>query len=232
MKTRLGNEKGFSFLEIVIALGVIMILVAALVPVVSTQLDNAKIARTKDDVALIASAICQFNADTGEWPMWDKGTECGRDKGYNPILKSRDGEDPKIGSSGWTLLTSDYDWLEEQLVYNTPNGSADNHYPGPNEESTTAWRGPYLHGPNANSNQLVAGETLSVISKDPWGNKYLVNTEFLHPYYQSSEGVSAGNNHKVAYVLSAGPDEEIDTTYNQNLQAFQVGGDDIVCVIR
>jgi len=232
MKTKLGNEKGFSFLEVTIALGVILILIAALVPVVSTQLDNAKIARAKGDVQLIAAGICQFNADTGEWPIWDKGTECGRDDGYNPILKSRDGQDPRIGFDTDWNLTSDYDWLEEQLVYNTPNGSSNNHYPGPDENSTTAWRGPYLHAPNANSNLYIAGSSLSVISKDPWGNRYLVNVKFLHPYYQSGDNVGDGNNHKVAYILSAGPDEEIDTKFDQKLQAFQVGDDDIVCVIR
>ncbi len=219
---RLGNEGGFSFLEVVLSLGIIMILVSALVPLASTQLKDAKIARAKDDVALIASAISQFNADTGEWPIWKKGTTCTNGSGHYSYLVSKDGEMP----GGITLRNNDT--IDDQLVYNMPGGTISNAYPDEASNSTTAWRGPYIHGPNSGNNK--GGR--AAVSKDPWGNKYVVNVWALAP---SNDDGSTGK-HYVAVVISAGPNEKIDTPITKGtdteLRNFKVKGDDIACVIK
>jgi prepilin-type N-terminal cleavage/methylation domain-containing protein len=72
-----------------------------------------------------------------------------------------------------------------------------------------AWRGPYITN----------------IGADSWGNKYYVN----------GPGMSFGQN-KAVFVLSAGPNGTIETTFSQNIgagsSAVTIGGDDIVARIR
>ena len=59
-----------------------------------------------------------------------------------------------------------------------------------------AWRGPYLS---------------DTVDPDPWGNRYMVNAFSLyHPQGDNSDGFSSA-----VVCYSAGPDEEIDTGFNQ-----------------
>ncbi|MEE9200751.1 MAG: prepilin-type N-terminal cleavage/methylation domain-containing protein [Candidatus Brocadiales bacterium] len=68
-----------------------------------------------------------------------------------------------------------------------------------------AWRGPYI-GP---------------IRMDPWGNKYVSNASKLLP-----------NADNAAWVLSAGPNETIETTFSQGRSSPTIGGDDIAYRIK
>lgn len=68
------------------------------------------------------------------------------------------------------------------------------------------WKGPYLPD----------------VSEDPWGNKYLVNVASLAP----------GATEQAIFVLSAGPNEFIETEYAQGIVTPALGGDDIWCRIR
>ena len=81
-----------------------------------------------------------------------------------------------------------------------------------------SWRGPYLRAP---------------VRADPWGNRYAVNVAFLDPAPNASSPVSISNitagfsttdyPRLDVFVLSAGPDEEIDT---RSAQDGAVPGDD------
>ena len=81
--------------------------------------------------------------------------------------------------------------------------------PGFTTTGKFAWRGPYVTSPDA----------------DPWGNTYIVNASSL------AFGVN-----QAAFVLSAGPDRQIETNFSQNIgsgsSAVTIGGDDIVARIR
>jgi hypothetical protein len=68
----------------------------------------------------------------------------------------------------------------------------------------TPWRGAYINAP---------------IDPDPWGNRYAVNVNFLR---------AATTND--TFVLSTGPDEEINTGFTQN--GAVPGGDDIIVIVR
>jgi len=78
--------------------------------------------------------------------------------------------------------------------------------PGYSTSGKRKWRGPYLESINA----------------DPWGNKYYVNVKYLKP----------GHSGYAVFVLSAGPDGEIDTDDEQTVTEFSVGDDDIVYRIK
>jgi type II secretory pathway pseudopilin PulG len=69
----------------------------------------------------------------------------------------------------------------------------------------SAYRGPYLE-----------------LSPDPWGSRYYVTAGNLMP-----------GNANAAYVISAGPNQTIDTNYTQSkVSTFVTGGDDIVSRIK
>jgi type II secretory pathway pseudopilin PulG len=83
-----------------------------------------------------------------------------------------------------------------------------------------AWRGPYLRGP---------------VDSDPWGNRYAVNTVFLDPTVTATIGgvngafVAADYPRLDVFVLSAGPDEEIDTPVAQD--GAVPGDDDFIYIV-
>jgi hypothetical protein len=66
------------------------------------------------------------------------------------------------------------------------------------------WRGAYINAP---------------VDPDPWGNRYAVNSEYLKTITTND-----------VFVLSAGPDEEIDTAFTFN--GARPGDDDIIAIIR
>lgn len=71
-----------------------------------------------------------------------------------------------------------------------------------------AWRGPYIEK----------------ISEDPWGNRYLVNIKNANP---------ADKPAKVVWVLSAGPNGQIETDPDSNADSGPVArGDDIAVRIK
>ena len=68
-----------------------------------------------------------------------------------------------------------------------------------------AWRGPYLS---------------DAVDPDPWGNRYMVNVfAMYHPQGDDSDGFASA-----VVCYSAGPDEEVDTNFNQ--PAGWITGDD------
>ncbi len=68
-----------------------------------------------------------------------------------------------------------------------------------------AWRGPYIGS----------------IKKDPWGNRYVCNASRLRP-----------DINEAAWVLSAGPNETIETVFSQKRSSLVIGGDDIAYRIK
>ncbi len=81
--------------------------------------------------------------------------------------------------------------------------------PGYTTAGRFKWRGPYL----------------DELSSDPWGNAYLVNTKSLR--FGAKEA---------GFVLSAGPNGTIETTFQQTTgsgsSAVSIGGDDIATRIQ
>jgi general secretion pathway protein G len=61
-------RRGFSLVELVIALAIVTLLAGVVVPVVSTQLERAKQARAKSDLSVLSGAFVQHRSDTGFWP--------------------------------------------------------------------------------------------------------------------------------------------------------------------
>jgi len=158
-----------------------------------------------------------------------------------------DGDVPELGPNGdqsWVRRVNfaEVDFLEYHLVTNRPGNAAGNAYRTPTDlgkgavdfpsdpmfardesggfNSEFAWRGPYITAP---------------VDPDPWGNRYAVNVKYLDPQADSANstselGTDAGNGYEEdVVVLTAGPDEEVDTDFN--VDGLTPGDDDLIITL-
>lgn len=224
MVKRVGGQKGFTLMEIIVVLAVIAALAAVLVPVVFRYIDDAKKAQAQGDASVIAAAISQLYKDTGKWPFC---ADCGgagksshqgiADATYLTSNGSCDGSSnlvtcdttkPELGS-GWTDAKADS--LANHLITNTPFATADatKKY---STSSPRAWKGAYLD---------------RIPALDPWGRSYVVNIVNANP---AAEGPS---NMKWTVVLSGGPNGTIETARDTLATGNpSVGGDDVIARVK
>lgn len=65
---RLKGEKGFTLVEVIVVAAIIAILAGVLVPMIFSQIDEARLSRAKGDLRSLSSAIYAFRKDVGQWP--------------------------------------------------------------------------------------------------------------------------------------------------------------------
>ncbi len=189
------QEFGFTLLEVVVVLAVLVILVTILTPMVSRLVEEARVTRAELEVVNIGQAIRNFNKATGKWPIFKSGVGITTSSDYYEILLGP-GTLPSATDSEWLPALNERGDLEDILGRNVP---------GYGTAGRFAWRGPYVQE----------------LGDDPWGNAYLVSAENLRFGVQ-----------KAGMVISAGPNGQIETTFDQNIGsgagAVTIGGDDIV----
>lgn len=202
---RLQDEHGLTLVEVAIVLVVTTALIGALAPSLTPVVQRAEIASATTAMDNIRDQLLQALADMNYKAFTVNGVKNGT------VVRRlvSDGDIPRevsaTGSSTWQApvdnSTGLTDFLERHLVFNEPRGNPANAY------STTVsgayWRGAYLTAP---------------IDPDPWGNRYVVNSEYFGP---SSNDV---------VVFSAGPDEQIDTQYTGN--PLVAGDDDLIVLVE
>jgi prepilin-type N-terminal cleavage/methylation domain-containing protein len=213
------ESRGFTMIEMVVVLAVIAILAAILTPIVTSYVERARMDAAQKDIKNIAAAFVQFNTDTKLWPIYNS-VPANVNTGAN-FSESTAGNAAIPGSgSNWAGIltgTSNASASSLESILNM-NGM------GLPTTGKTAWHGPYI-------------ET----SGDPWGTSYYVNTLFLEPGCVSTHtGTNtacasvgtAGATPSAVYVISAGPNQTIETVYDQPTNSFTIGGDDIVVRIK
>jgi type II secretory pathway pseudopilin PulG len=179
------------------------ILTAAAAPVASRTLDRARLARAVEDAKAIKTAINSF---VTEHTLFVPFTSNGAAGGDVIEMLVGDGDIPfsGIGATNWddpvTCCAAAVD------VDFLERHLVTNTPIGGGAYSTLigGWKGAYISAP---------------IDPDPWGNRYAVNVQFLKTTTTND-----------VFVLSAGPDEEIDTAFALDGAAPQ--DDDIIVVIR
>lgn len=62
------REAGFTLVEVIVIVAILAILAGILVPMIFSQIDEARIARAESDAKSISSALLTFRKDTGVWP--------------------------------------------------------------------------------------------------------------------------------------------------------------------
>jgi type II secretory pathway pseudopilin PulG len=200
-------------------------LVIAILAVVSTialvaaiqHVEDARISRATADTQMIGLSIQSFIHDTGWAPAFKTGDARGPQDDIFLVLQS-DGNDPGVDSSlNWPTDAAKRERLENQLIKNQPAGTG-TAYPREGQISYSrfkGWNGPYL---------------ASMPSSDPWSDKYLVNVQLLTPQgVQMDHALTLGTGQRPAvFVVSAGPNRQLETKFDQVADRFVAGGDDIV----
>jgi len=69
--------RGFTLVEILVVIGIIVVLAGILVPMIGRAMRQAKRTRTAADMQAITTALEQFKNDTGDYPRWDAGPNIG-----------------------------------------------------------------------------------------------------------------------------------------------------------
>jgi prepilin-type N-terminal cleavage/methylation domain-containing protein len=199
------DPMGFTLIELTVVLAVIVTLALVLTPSIANSINEARIARARNDCQTIASGITQFYRDTGFFPVWKRSQSggAGTPDSRLQVLVSQGNVPAEDVASLWATGVAGS--LSDQLVTNAPG------YTLRSPSSLFGWNGPYFSSP---------------LGADPWGNRYSVNVALID---LSPGAATAGGQAKMAvWVLSAGPNGIVETPFAASiLTAVRPGGDDI-----
>jgi prepilin-type N-terminal cleavage/methylation domain-containing protein len=163
------RQKGFTLVEAAIAIGVVAILSGIIVPIVIKNLNDARIARARNDIAIIAGAIAHQLRDTGTRPRAATGdggpTGLGnamwfsRDTPTMPMVNPppADPTDQFPAGVGNQNFTNLFSLAPSAARAFTLFGFAGQHV----GNAPAGYQGPYMNG-----------ETAATV--DPWGRSYLI----------------------------------------------------------
>lgn len=211
MKT-IRNNRGFTLIEIIVAVALVAILSAAIAPSVLNNIAQGRISRATSDVQAIASAVMRFKTDTGKFPRLAKGSHPDTTGEAFDFLVSSPGN--------WPALATGANWPAALTNGVTTNGSTEDFtYHLVFGRSRAATDSLYVRATNpANPNDVGFRQgLLSSDAYDPWGNKYVCN---VAPLGEAGQAV---------WVLSAGQNGVLETAIAVagTGASESVGGDDI-----
>jgi type II secretory pathway pseudopilin PulG len=210
-----------SLLEAALVIAIIAVVSSIALVAAMQHIEDARLSRAMADTEMIGVSIHSFMDDTGWAPAFKNGNARGPQDDIFLVLQSA-GSDPAVASSlDWPTDAAQFDRLENQLIKNLPAGTGVA-YPRMGQISYArfkGWNGPY---------------TTSMPSSDPWGDKYLVNVQLLTPKgVQMDHTLTLGTGQRPAvFVISAGPNRQLETKFDQVTEQFVAGGDDVVYRIQ
>lgn len=198
------RPSGFTLIELTVVLAVIVTLALVLTPSITNFINDSRVARARTDTQTIASAIVQFYRDSGFFPQWSTAVNGGPGTTANKVdLLVSPGNVPSVTTANtWTTGTTDA--LDDQLISNAPG------YTVKTATSAFGWNGPYMS---------------TALRADSWNNRYMVNIGLI----DTTQGTqtSAGATKSAVWVISAGPNGQIETAPTQPITTATTTGDDI-----
>lgn len=202
------TQRGISLIEATIVVTAVSILAGAVAPAAARAVDRARIARAIDDGEAIKQAIYNWRDD-----VFQSFTIDGVNSGTEVQTAVSDGDIPSadITDDNGALTGVQMRWDDPVdsttgLVDFLERHLVTNDPRGSSlNDYPTTWRGAYIDAP---------------IGPDPWGNRYAVNIGLAG---------TPGRTRNDTFVLSAGPDEAIDTLWEVN--GAYPGDDDIIVMV-
>ena len=218
MRAKLGR-RGFTLVELVFVIAIIVVLAGILIPLALNKLGEADQARADADLQGMASALTTFFTDNRHFPACN-ATDCDPLNGTSNDLKilvfKGDSSNVIAGDIAPTNATPvcsvDWDATGNLVATNEDQNNAFNHLiiNNPNGDGITGgsgvdyrkWKGPYL----------------GKVGTDPYGNFYVAHIGAIEK--NGSKINSAGTGY--GWVLSAG----IDGVFQTCPESTSLAGDD------
>lgn len=219
--TRGDSGMATSLLEAALVIAILAVVSSVALVAAMQHLEDARLSRATADVEMIGISIQSFMHDTGWAPAFKNGNSRGPQDPIFLVLESRGSDAPVTASLDWPTNQTQFEQLENQLIKNQPGGTG-MAYPRMGQISYArfkGWNGPYL---------------TSMPSSDPWGDRYLVNVQLLTPQgVQTDSTLTLATGQRPAvFVISPGPNRQLETKFDQVAEAFVAGGDDVVFRIQ
>ncbi|MBI2987900.1 MAG: prepilin-type N-terminal cleavage/methylation domain-containing protein [Deltaproteobacteria bacterium] len=213
MKKRNSGQRGFTLVELIFVLAIIVTLASIFLPLAMSKFSESKEASATSSIDAISAALTSFFGDLDHFPTCDS-TDCNPLTSNNNDLKflafgtgsgSLTGEYP-VSTSGsgsdWDLTTNDSASPERNnafnhLAVNNPNadGTTGDTATTTGDYSTSKWKGPYI----------------AKIGIDPYGFAFIAHVGTMET--NGSKITTTGQ----GWILSAGPDGVLDTAPNASV---------------
>lgn len=158
------KTKGFTLVEAAVAIGVVAVLSGIIIPLVLKSMRDAKIARARNDIMVIAGAIAHQLKDTGTRPRAVGAAVANPPTGIGNAIWYSDGAMPVVAGPGAAPLGPRHWNTFETLLatrISSPVGNALFGFPARTPADEFGYKGPYL----AND---------AATRTDPWGNAYVI----------------------------------------------------------
>jgi len=224
------SQKGFTLIELVFVIGIILALAGIIIPVALQKLEDADTARTNADLQAISTSLTLFFSDLRRFPACnDSGDDCNPFNASNNDLKllvfkgdptdvasgdvaDQDSTVTCTGTQDWDAATNLETNPDEgknnafnHLVLNDPNadGTVDGTVAGQKDYNTERFNGPYV----------------AKLGEDVYGNFYIAHVGAME---SSGTPIVTTTGKAQGWILSAGPDGEFQTCPNSSALA----GDD------
>ncbi|MDK2971242.1 MAG: ral secretion pathway protein [Candidatus Sumerlaeota bacterium] len=186
---KIARTRGFSIIELLVAIIIIGILAAILIPIVANRSDQARRARAESDLERIGDALERAAIDTAFYPrlfMLDDTSASGltttgafnRDTSADPVVDAR--KFNNVGMYGGATSHQN----TNQLFIDPATGDLVTTAQGfilrtqmETNETEFNWNGPYITFQD--DSNFYQGDTTALpdqIPDDPWGNNYLLFT--------------------------------------------------------
>ena len=225
MKRIKPGQRGFTLVEMIFVLAIMLTLLAIFTPLAMDKLAQSKTAKAQADIDAIAAALTNFFSDFANFPSCE-AADCDplNDAANNlRFLAVGTGSGdlsavyPSDTGALWSLTTQD-DPTEERnnfhnhVVANNPNANGTVNEAGI-DYKTTKWRGPYI----------------AKLGEDPWGSTYIIHIGAMQKNgcpvgsTGTAPAYTAPATGRQGWIISAGPDGNLDTDDT----ATQLGGDDL-----